>query len=323
MDFKRLISEQEERWQPFRKAFAKAEPSATEAWRRQVQTQIDRRAAQRKHAAAHEKSGMPAVVKTFAKVKGYRAGLNRFAREHAGLDFNQDLARDTGMRVMDGDLIIGIFFGVFEEQIDVFGLPYASQSSETRNGPHQTQIAAASAAAGTFGFAHNIGNEGGSSYCASALWVHFMRQSPGHPPGQGNPGLAQVRPYVPFNYRWADRSYIATAHNRGAFGVFVTSQDLSGGNSQIEQNHQYWIFDDGTGWFEQHNNPAWFDADSDHALSFGNVAPWFFIQPGRIYSAAVWCWGECDANGLGATASFAAAAVSARMPFLVVAQSKN
>jgi hypothetical protein len=324
MDFKRLIAEQQERWRPFGKSFAEATAPAAMAWQEHVHSLFDRREAQRKEAAVHEKSGMSQIIRTLARDDEFRAGLDHFVRGNDSWRLHDEPLRDTGMRVLDNDLIVGLFFGVFEEEIDVFGLPYASQSSETRNGPHQAQMAAASAAAGTFGFAHNIGNEGGSSYCAAALWVRFMRRSPGHPPGQGNPGLAQVRPYVPYDYRWADRSYVATAHNRGAFGVFVTSQDLGGGNARTDQNHQYRIFDDGTSWYEQHNNPAWFDTDSDHALSFGNVAPWFFIEPGRMYSAAVWCWGECDASGLALpTASFAVAAVRARMPFLVVAQSKN
>lgn len=93
-------------------------------------------------------------------------------------------------------------------------------------------------------------------------------------------------------------------------------------DERTEQNHQYWIFSDGTSWFEEHTNPAF--PDTDHALSFDNAAPHFMILPNRLYSAAVWCFGSCDANGTKVDgASFAAAQITARMPFVVVAQSKN
>jgi hypothetical protein len=43
-----------------------------------------------------------------------------------------------------------------------------------------------------------------------------------------------------------------------------------------------------------------------------------------MYSAAVWCFGYCDAHGATIEqASFAGSAVNARVPFVVVAQSKN
>ena len=324
MGIDELVLEQQERWRPFSKAFADATGPAADSWRQHVEALVERREKQRKETRSHEKSGMQPFIERLAGEERLRAGLELFERGAHGLAVEYDAAPGPGQRLLDGDLAINIFAGAVEASIDGFGLPYAGQSSETRNGPHPTQTASATAATGAFGFAHNIGNEGGSSYCAAALWVHFMRRSPGHPPGQGNPGLAQVRPYVPYDYLWAVKSYLATAHNRGVFGVFVSSRDLGGGNDQVELNHQHWIFNGSSAWFDQQNNPSYFATDSDHALSFASAAPWFFIVPGRIYSAAVWCYGDCDASGLALpTASYAVAAISARMPFLVVAQSKN
>ncbi len=72
-----------------------------------------------------------------------------------------------------------------------------------------------------------------------------------------------------------------------------------------------------------HHNPAFPGTDNDHALSFNNVAPHFIILPDRMYSAAVWCFGSCDAHGATLeSASYAGAAITARMPFVVVAQTK-
>jgi len=117
---------------------------------------------------------------------------------------------------------------------------------------------------------------------------------------------------------------VAPAHGPAGLGGFVSSDDLAGGDRRTEQNHQYWIYNDGTKWFEDNANPAFPSFDHDDALSFGDQAPWFLIQPGRIYNVAVWCFDECDAHGATIEqASFAQAAINARMPCVVIAQSKN
>lgn len=326
-----LIQEQQERWAPYADTFADLTPEATGAWQRHLSAMIERREERWRRRVEYEREGMHWLLQRLGSDERFGKGLDLFKRAMDASHFNVEgragpdsvRAQRFAVRPLTEDpFVMGIF--PLEETLDVFGLPYAAHATSLEGGPHFQHHATANKASGNFGFLHQINQEGGQSHAAAALWVHFMRRSPGSPPGQGTPGLAQVRPYVPYMYLWINKSYIATAHNLAGFGVFVTSRDLNGGDERTEQNHQYWIFSDGTSWFEEHTNPAFPDFDHDHALSFDNAAPHFMILPNRLYSAAVWCFGSCDANGTKADgASFAAAQIAARMPFVVVAQSKN
>lgn len=326
------ISETRRLWAPFEKSFAAAEPAATKAWQEHCRSMVTHRETRRAAVAEYVADGMHPLIGAITTDERYRRGLERFRQSFETLDITSrpDAVPDTSLvehltvQPLTGDSLIIALIGSSEETLSVFGPPYAGQSSELLGGPHQQQSAVVNRTTGRFGFLHTIGEEGGWSFASAALWVRFMRQSPGSPPGQGTVGLAQVRVYVPCSYLWANKSYIAPAHNHAGFGVFITSRDVDGGDSQVDLNHQYWIFSDGTSWYQQHNNPAFPGRDSDHALNFNHQAPWFLIRPGRMYSAAVWCIGGCDAHGATIEqASFAGAGISARMPFLVVAQTKN
>jgi hypothetical protein len=327
-----VISETRRRWAPFKKPFAAAEPAAKRAWQEYCRTMVAQHDVRRRTVAKYEADGMHPLLGAITADRRYRRGLERFRESVETLDIAErpDAVPDTSLvhhltvHPLTGDSLIVALVGSSEEALSVFGPPYAGQSRELRGGPHQQQSAVANRTTGRFSFLHNIGEEGGWSFASAALWVHFMRESPGSPPGQGTTGLAQIRVYVPFSYLWTNESYIAPAHNHAGFGVFITSQDIDGGDRTVEMNHQYWIFSDGTSWYQQHNNPAFPGTDADHALTFNHQAPWFLIRPGRMYSAAVWCFGECDAHGATIEqASFAGAGISARMPFLVLAQTKN
>lgn len=331
VDLDGLIREQQERWAPYADTFADLTPAATDAWQRHVGATIEQREERWRRRAEYEREGMHGLLQRLGFDERFGKGLDLFSRTTPSLHLEVEgrAAPDSvrvqrfAVRPLTDDLFV---MGVFplEETLDVFGPPYAGQGTRLEGGPHFQHHVNADKASGNFGFLHQINEEGGESHAAAALWVHFMRRSPGSPPGQGTPGLAQVRPYVPYSYLWINKSYIATAHNLAGFGVFVTSRDLNGGDERTEQNHRYWIFSDGTEWFAEHTNDAFPDFDHDHALSFGNAAPHFVIAPNRLYSAAVWCFGSCDANGTRADgASFAGAQIIARMPFVVVAQTKS
>jgi hypothetical protein len=326
-----LIQEQQERWAPYTDTFADLTPAATHAWYRHVGAMIEERQKRWRRTAEYERKGMHDLKERLGSDERFGKGLDLFRRAMDTPHFEvegragPDSARVQrfAVRPMTDDPFLTRIFPL-EETLDVFGLPYAAHSSSLEGGPHFQHHVTADKTSGRFGFLHQINEEGGESYAAAALWIHFMRRTPGSPPGQGSPGLAQIRPYIPYSYLWIDKSYIATAHNIGGFGIFVTSRDLSGGDERTDQNHRYWIFSDGTSWFEEHANPAFPGFDQDHALSFNDAAPHFSILPNRLYSAAVWCFGLCDANGTGADgASFAAAQIDARMPFVVVAQTRN
>lgn len=144
---------------------------------------------------------------------------------------------------------------------------------------------------GTFGFEQFAGG-GESANGSGAVWVQFV-------PSAGV-RFVQVRPYVPYLYQWFDASFHGyVAHNRGGFGILVLSFDSAGGDRKTEQDFRYEAWNDGTAWYETHGNPAWRSDqfwDDDHAYLWGNSAPYFPVDPNRIYLAAVWCFGHCDAD---------------------------
>lgn len=169
-----------------------------------------------------------------------------------------------------------------DTHLQIFGAPYQDQF--TSGAGHADRFA------GTFGF--GVFAAGGSSDGSAAVWVQFT-------PSAGI-SLVQVRAYTPYNYQWFDSSsngYVA--HNSGGFGVLVLSFDNQGGDRRTEQDFRYRAWDDGTGWFEEHSNPAWSNGgfwDNDNAYLWGNEAPHFAVDPNRIYLAAIWCFGHCDAD---------------------------
>jgi hypothetical protein len=198
-----------------------------------------------------------------------------------------------------------------DTKIQFFAPPYVDQwTSPASNGsgfsePH------ASHTAGTFSFSQGAGapNNGGSAASGAAIWVQFI-------PDEPLPRAVQVRPYTPFDYGWQDHSqYGYTAHNDGGFGIYVLSWDFDGGDQRLEQDYRYSVWSDGTGWWDNHANPSSPNPDSGYAYYPYNEVPYFEAQPGRVYRAAVWCFGSCDASagfvgnalvwaGLSATAGF-------------------
>jgi len=322
-----LIVERDQAYRPFRETFDGARSRAESAWQRLCVDSFRRRASQVDASRAISDAAMSPYIRQLSDEPDYLSTLERYRGEVPSVELpgasRQDEALGHATRDFWNNILVAAF-EQFDETLDVLGPPYAGQGSERQGGPHHLQEASADRQNGTLNFAHTVGIEGGASFVSAAIWSHFMRRSPGFPPGQGNIGIAQVRPFVPFSNRWETKSIIAPAHNNAGWGVFVTSEDLGGGNEQLEQDHRYLFFNDSTSWIQTHANPGAPTPFEDHALSFQNQAPWFLIRPGRVYSMAVWCFGSCDANGRSLTGeSFAAAAVRAKMHFCVVAQSKN
>ena len=323
-----LIRERSRQYEPFGAGFESAQRRAEAEWQSLCAEAVEGQTSGIERTKGYREKGLSRYLREAAADSDYTAGLARFSDLGSAIELSPDTALP---RTMDGlltqdilDAILLLTAGQFEETLDVSGPPYSGQGSERQGGDHKQQSATADRTTGIMTLLHNIGHEGGWSYVAAALWVNFMRRSPGSPPGQGNTGVAQVRPFAPFSNQWTSMSFIAPTRNKLGFGVFVQSEDLSGGDRRTEQDHRYLYVNDSTDWYQAHENPNFPSSNFEHALSFNNQAPWFLIRPGRIYSAAVWCWGSCDAHGATIEqASFAAAAVTARMPFCVVAQSKN
>lgn len=328
LDIRELIAGREQAYQPFRETFEGARARAESEWQRLCVDSFRRRASQVEASRSISDLAMGPYIRQLSAERDYLSTLERFRGEIPSVDVpgssREDEALGHATRDFWNDLLVTAF-GQFDETLDVFGPPYGGQGTTREGGPHHVHQASADRQLGTLTFAHTIGTEGGASFVAAAIWNQFMRRSPGFPPGQGNIGIAQVRPFVPFSNRWETKSIIAPAHNSAGWGIFVTSEDLNGADKQVEQDHRYLFFNDSTAWFENHANPGAPTPFEDHALSFQNQARWFLIRPGRVYSMAVWCFGSCDANGSLSTSgeSFAGAAVRAKMHFCVVAQSKN
>jgi len=228
----------------------------------------------------------------------------------------------SGIRNLGGSIggIVGLTMAK-DTKIDVFVPPYNDAWTSTDGGRHQQEQVWADKSNGRFGFLYTIGQEGGAVWCGAGVEVLFMRQSPGSPPGQGSAGLAQVRTYTPYQYVWQDKSYLGTAHQHAGFGVFVWSAPINGGPSRTDLDHEYWTWSDGTSWYEGHGNPSLPGRDFDTALQFGNEAPYFPIQPGRIYGGWIWCFADGDAQGADVTsAAFAQALIDATAKLIVVGQ---
>ncbi|MGE0229814.1 MAG: hypothetical protein AB7U23_15020 [Dehalococcoidia bacterium] len=199
--------------------------------------------------------------------------------------------------------------------------PYNDAWTHLEGGRHQQQRAWARRADGGFGFVYTIGQEGGRAWSGAGVEVLFMRDHPGSPPGHGPAGLAQVRAHTPYEFAWRNLSYLGTAHQHAGFGVFVWSAPLDGGPSRIEQDHQYWMWSDGTSWYQDHHNPGVPGRDVDTALNFQHQAPYFPVEPGRVYGAWIWCFGGGDTSGADlVSAAYAQALVDATARFVVIGQ---
>ena len=200
-------------------------------------------------------------------------------------DLNVELAADTALQV--------------------YGPPYADQwvASATSQ---------ANAAAGTFGFLD--GTTDGWVSSGAGVWVQFVPDSP-------LPRQVEVRAFTPYNYQWDDLSDNGyTTQNNAGFGIYVLSWNFQGADQRLELDYRYPIWSDSTGWWEEHHNPSWDGYDYDYAFLYGNEAPYFQAQPGRIYRACVWCFGSCDAGSGFFGNAIAAADINASVPFVVIGE---
>jgi len=234
------------------------------------------------------------------------------------------LLSGSGIRDIGGSIggVVGVTMAAAKDtRTDLRAPPYNDVWTDAEGGRHQQQIVFSNKSTGRFGFGYTIGKEGGSAYCGAGVEVLFMRDAPGFPPGQGPAGLAQIRTFTPYGYIWRDLSYLGPAHQHAGFGVLVWSRSLNGGPTRTDQDHEYWIWQDGTSWYEEHTNPSHPNQDFDNALLFGDQAPYFPINPGRIYGAWIWCFGSGDAHGADVTsAGFAQALIDATARWIVIGQ---
>jgi hypothetical protein len=199
-----------------------------------------------------------------------------------------------------------------DAKLQVLVPPYADSWTSAQPSGNADARANADPAAGTFGFLD--GAAGGSAACGAGVWVQFIPDGP-------LPRAVEVRAYTPYSYQWDDVSQLGyTAHNDAGFGIYVLSWDMQGGDRRLEQDYRYSVWSDGTGWSEEHHNPSWDNPDDGYAYIYGNEAPYFEAQPGRIYRAAIWCFGTCDAGSGFFGNAISAADINAKAGFVVIGE---
>jgi hypothetical protein len=250
-------------------------------------------------------------------------GLEKSDRTLPGLSRERFLALTHGCSTQEAHVRDGVIVITTSKdtRLDVFSAPYRDSWVNADSGRHTQAVKDANKTTGRLQLVYTVGKEGGSTFLGAGVAVAFMRNVAGHPPGQGPAGVAQVRTYTPYDYRWHDISYLGPAHQHAGFGVTVWSSDLNGGSSRMDQNHTPWRWQDGTDWYKEHNNGSWNGFDSDTALNFGDQAPYFPIEPGRLYVAWVWCFADADAHGADLTsAGFAQGQIVASVNTIVVGQ---
>jgi hypothetical protein len=252
------------------------------------------------------------------------ADLKTSHRALPGLSRETILGLTNGCTMRDLQVELGPVVAIStakDTQMDVFTPPFRDSWTDAEGGHHQQAAAVANKTSGALQLAYTIGKEGGSAYLAAGVSVAFMRKVAGHPPGKGPAGAAQVRTHTPYDYRWHDVSYLGTAHQHAGFGVTVWSWDIKGGPSRMDQNHTYWRWQDGTSWYNEHNNANWSGFNSDTALNFADQPPYFPIEPDRMYVAWIWCFADADAHGAdAASAGFAQGQILAKVNTIVVGQ---
>ncbi|WP_168794670.1 hypothetical protein [Paraburkholderia aromaticivorans] len=299
---------------------------------------VERRRASGANLAAATEAANVALRRVLAQDKEFaaaikplvtasRTGLLKIERTEPRL--GRPLSRESALGLLSGSGIRGlggtsgsiVMTMAKDTRIDVRGVPYNDAWTNAGGGAHQQQTVWADKNTGQFGFLYTIGKEGGALTCGAGVEVLFMRDVPGFPPGQGPAGLAQVRAYTPYNYVWHDKSYLGTAHQHAGFGVLVWSAPIDGGPSRTDLDHEYWVWSDGTSWYEEHNNASFPGQDWELALQYGNEAPYFSIEPGRLYGAWIWCFAQSDAHGADLTsAAYAQALIDATATFIVIGQ---
>lgn len=188
--------------------------------------------------------------------------------------------------------------------LQVFAPPYDAAWGDQQPQSDLTQ-ANADAFQGTFSATVNGG--GSSSFAGAGIGV-------GYSPISDMP-MAHVRPYLRYSYEWYDSSWLATAHTSAYLKVRAIQFGPSGQETvypPAEVSQTLW--NDGTSWYEQHD-------DSGDEVWPGVIQLDFPLVAGQYYGIWVYCQLFADDNANGNLDSVADGTLSARVPFIVVEES--
>lgn len=222
------------------------------------------------------------------------------------------------------DLVVeGLIVLPEDRQLDFIGPPYPDfWTSKAGNTPARLQTVWANTADGGFGFGHQASGtvNGVQALTGAGLYLHFRPRIA--------PGIAQIRPYMPFLYQWASTSFVSREDNQARIGLRVWSWDLNGRDMSLEQDHQYLVWNNTivARYFGTANSPSWEENqdnnvpewDSDHGLKYDQTAPYFKTRENRVYVAAVWCTGMCWSISPENRPGQAIGRLSAQMPLVVI-----
>jgi hypothetical protein len=220
------------------------------------------------------------------------------------------------------DIVInGIVMLSEDRKLDFIGPRYPNTwTSKSGNAFPALQSVWADANDGTFGFDHEVNGTvtGVQANSGAGIYVQFVPLIA--------PGIAQVRPYASFLYQWASISFKSREDNQATLGIRIWSWDLTGGDFFTEQDHRYFVWNDTiiSSYFGVSNSPSWTSPgpesqwDDDHAFLFGTEAPYFRTRPGRVYMAAIWCFGMCWSVSRQNRPGGAIGRLRAEVPFVVV-----
>jgi hypothetical protein len=245
------------------------------------------------------------------------------ATEKPLLQMNTRCAQAQALQPVRDLFIDGVLLLSEDRKLDIVGAPYPEvwihKSGNTL--PH-TQANWAEPGDGSFGFDHSVVGtvDGRQSNIGAGIFIQFVPRIA--------PGVAQIRPFLPFAYAWSNISFRSREDTTATFGIRVWSWNSQGGDCLLEQDYRYSIWNDTSiaNYFATSNNPQWLDnqddgipgLDEDHAFIFGKEAPYFKTRPDRIYSAVIWCSGVCFSVSAENRPGQSIGKLFAKMPWVVI-----
>jgi hypothetical protein len=222
--------------------------------------------------------------------------------------------------VVDGILVLSE-----DRKLDIIGSPYPNfWTSKSGNAFPALQSVWADPGDGTLGFSHEVHGTvtGRQANSGAGLYVQFVPRIA--------PGIAQIRPYIPYSYNWSTLSWGSREDTSATLGLRVWSWDLAGGDFATEQDYIYPIWNSTT--TSSHNNintsqsPSWYENpddgvpgwDDDNGFLFGKEAPYFKTRANRVYMAAIWCFGVCWSVSPENRPGWSTGRLHAKVPWVVI-----
>lgn len=223
--------------------------------------------------------------------------------------------RDT---VVDGIIVLSE-----DRKLDIIGARYPNfWIHNSGNAFSALQSIWAEPGDGTFGFSHVVQGTvtGRQANSGAGIYIQFVPRIA--------PGIAQIRPFVPYSYQWSNLSFKSREDNSATFGIRIWSWDSGGGDFSMEKDYRYFIWNDTSiaNYFATSNSPNWLDNqednvpgwDEEYAFLFGKEAPYFKTRPNRVYMAAIWCFGVCYSVSPENRPGQSIGRLHAKMPWVVI-----